>query len=123
MIDHIENLRRVRKLLLKSLEFEINYSEINEDLSQLKVLLKSGIIIYIKYNQFGEYGYQILYSRKRADWSRFDNYDDRWDVETRPHHLHERGNKVAQSSPMIGDPNKDVQKLVKYVRKKKIEEI
>ena len=43
--------------------------------------------------------------------------------ETRPHHLHERGNIVAQSSPMIGDPNKDIQKLVKYVRKKKMEEI
>ena len=48
--------------------------ELNESLSQLKIVLDSGIIIYIKYNQFGEYGYQIIHSRKKNDFSRFDNF-------------------------------------------------
>ena len=32
---------------------------------------------------------------------RFDNYDDRWDVKTRPHHFHKRGmQSVIDNKPV-----------------------
>ncbi len=53
---------------------------------------------------------------------RFDNFDDRWDVNTRPHHFHIRGLKSTIESPMLGEPNHDIPiilKLIQDYRKKK----
>jgi len=81
--------------------------------------LKSGVVIYIRYNEYGEYGYQIKYSPRKNDFLRFDNFDDRWDVSTKPHHFHQ-GNVKVISSPMSGDPNHDIPILVKFIKKDKI---
>ncbi|MHA1917045.1 MAG: toxin-antitoxin system TumE family protein [Candidatus Ranarchaeia archaeon] len=52
----------------------------------------------MRYNDFDEYSYQIMFSHKSLDRARFDNYDDKWKVSTRPHHFHPRNKKNAISS-------------------------
>ncbi len=107
MIPHISFLRKARVLIVDLLSDEIRSDELSENLSQLKVVLKSGIIIYIRYNEYGEYGYQIKFSPEKDDFLGFDNFDDRWDVSTKPDHFH-KGNVKVIASPMSGDPNHDI---------------
>ena len=116
MIDHLQFLREARVLILNLLNKQIIDIELNESLSQLKVFLDSGETIFIRYNRFGEYGYQIIHSRNKGDFSRFDNYDDQWNVSTRPHHFHIRGGEKVQVSPMNGTPGHDISILVDYIR-------
>jgi len=116
MIPHISFLREARSLFVNLLGDNIREDEINETISQLKITLKSGVILYVKYNEFGEYGYQIIHSPRKNDFSRFDNFDDRWDVSTKPHHLHERGNRNVVASFMIGKPTHDIPTLIKYIK-------
>ncbi|MEE9378210.1 MAG: DUF6516 family protein [Candidatus Lokiarchaeia archaeon] len=120
MISYISFLQKARALLIKTMNEKIKTDELNEDLSQLKIILKSGHVLYIRYNEFGEYGYQIIYSPKKNDFSRFDNFDDKWDVSTKPHHLHIKGNKNAIASPMKGTPDHDMPILVKFFNEGKI---
>ena len=61
MISHLLILRKARILLINFLSDKIKIDELSEDLSQLKITLKSGLILYIRYNVFGEYGYQIIF--------------------------------------------------------------
>jgi len=120
MISHISYLRKARSLLIDILSNDIKKDELDENFSQLKLILNSGIIIYIRYNEFGEYGYQIIYSPQKNDFSRFDNFDDKWDVATKPHHFHRKGNKYAIASPMLGNPTHDMPILIKYINEGKI---
>ena len=48
---------------------------------------------------------------------RFDNYDNVWDVPTRPHHFHIRGMESVIERPMIGIPEKDIPNLFKSIFK------
>ena len=121
MIPHISFLREARALFVNQLGDSIREDEIDETISQLKITLKSGVILYIKYNEFGEYGYQIIYSPRKNDFSRFDNFDDKWDVSTKPHHLHERGNRNVVASSMIGKPTHDIPILIKYIKEETIQ--
>ena len=73
-----------------------------------------GFRLYIRYNDYGEYSYQLIFSQKPNDRLRFDNYDNVWKVSTHPHHFHQRGEKNAIESPMTGDPNHDIPILIKY---------
>jgi len=54
---------------------------------------------------------------------RLDNYDDRWEVKTRPHHFHIRGMQSVIKSPRIDEPRQDIGKIFKIIfknlRKKK----
>jgi hypothetical protein len=49
---------------------------------------------------------------------RFDNYDDIWDVKTRPNHFHVRGMQSVIESPMRGMPDLDIPTLFKHFQKK-----
>ena len=120
MISHISYLRKARILLIDLLSNDVIKDELNESISQLKIVLNSGVTIYIRYNEFGEYGYQIIYSPQKDDFSRFDNFDDRWDVATKPHHFHKKGSRIAIASPMLGNPNHDMPILAKYLIEEKI---
>lgn len=119
MISHISLLQEARALIIKLLGESIRNDELNEAISQLRITLKSGLILYIKYNEFGEYGYQILYSPRKNDFARFDNFDDRWNVSTKPHHFHTRGNREVVVSSMKGNPAHDIPLLVNYIKKGK----
>ncbi|WP_371804106.1 toxin-antitoxin system TumE family protein [Candidatus Lokiarchaeum ossiferum] len=115
MIDHLAYLQKARTILLEILQNQIVEDEFHESISQLKLVLNSGVRVYIKYNQFGEYGYQILHSYEKNDFSRFDNFDDHWDVKSRPHHHHLKGGLEVIQSPMRGSPENDMPILVKYL--------
>ncbi|MHA1273429.1 MAG: toxin-antitoxin system TumE family protein [Promethearchaeota archaeon] len=120
MSDHILLLQRARKILINLLDIEIILEELDYHLSQLKIILKSGITIYIKYNEFEEYGYQIVFSPQKNDFSRFDNFDDRWNVSTKPHHFHDKNKNRVIESPMIGEPEHDMPILVNYIKNRNI---
>ena len=115
MINNLQFLQNARILLMELMNERIIEEELNVSHSQLKLFLDSGEIILIRYNQYGEYGYQIIHSRQKRDFSRFDNFDDKWDVKSRPHHYHLRGGKNVKSSPMTGNPKDDMPILVNYI--------
>jgi len=85
-------------------------------LARIRIILRDEIILYIQYNNYDEYSYSILFSQIVLDRCRFDNYDDRWKVSTRPHHFHPRFNKVGFQSPMNSDPEHDIPLLCNYVK-------
>ncbi|MFW9924830.1 MAG: DUF6516 family protein, partial [Candidatus Thorarchaeota archaeon] len=72
---------------------------------------------YIQFNDFNEYSYHIQFTQKTNDFLRDDNYDDHWDVPSKPHHFHPRGEKVAGKSPMLGIPEKDIPHLIEIIKK------
>ena len=79
----------------------------------IKITFFKGLVLYIRYNDYDEYSYQLIYSQKKLDRIRYDNYDDIWNVISKPHHFHPKGEKTAIESPMNGDPNYDVPILIK----------
>ena len=117
MLPNLQFLHQARLISVELLAHDLLDDELSETLSQLKLTLTSGVICYIRYNEYGEYGYQILHSQLKNDFSRFDNFDDRWEVSTKPHHLHPRKQKEAVKSPMIGNPSKDIPILIHYIKK------
>jgi len=50
------------------------------------------------------------------DRCRFDNYDDKWNVKTRPNHFHPRYDENGYNSPMTGNPSQDLQLLIKLIK-------
>lgn len=66
MIPYISFLRKSRVIIIDLLSDEIRSDELSENLSQLRIVLKSGIVIYIKYNEYREDEYQILDELKKA---------------------------------------------------------
>ena len=70
--------------------------------------LPDGSILFIRYNPYNEYSFNLIFSNIKYDRIRFDNFDDRWDVSSRPHHFHPRGTKYAFTSPMNGEPTHDI---------------
>lgn len=101
--------------LILKLANHIITAEINIILNELKITFKSGIILYIRYNDFDEYGYHLMYSSKSGDYVRFDNYDKNWDIDSRPHHFHLRYKKGVQISPMDGSPDNDASYLIEFL--------
>ncbi len=90
--------------------------EINARLKRVKYILLDATFVYIQYNNHGEYSYSIIYSPMDQDLCRFDNYDQHWDVISRPHHFHPQKIYDAQESPMKGDPQNDMQELCRFLR-------
>jgi hypothetical protein len=82
----------------------------------LKIVFNFKVGLNIRYNDFGEYSYSVIFTPNPDDHLRFDNYDYRWDVNTRPHHFHIRGLKSTIESPMVGDQNHDIPILLKIIQ-------
>ena len=78
---------------------------------RIKLILNDGVIVYLQYNNHDQYSYNIIFSNETLDRCRFDNYDDKWQVECKPHHFHPRLLKEAFFSPMSGNPTKDLEIL------------
>ncbi|MGC9781229.1 MAG: hypothetical protein HZR80_18450 [Candidatus Heimdallarchaeota archaeon] len=119
-----ENRILAREKLLYAREFLVNkfLSEIYEiilddDRPILTIKFRKGFILHIRYNDFGEYSYQILFSQKKFDRVRYDNYDDKWDVASKPDHLHPRNEQDAITSPMLGKSEKDIPLLIETIEK------
>lgn len=112
----LDNLIKAKDLIYLNLDNLINFSRILYDLERLEIETKDGLRIFIQYNNFNEYSYSIIFSQLKNDFCRYDNYDDRWKVKTRPHHFHLRWKKGVIDSPMTGDPNLDIPKLCKWIK-------
>lgn len=95
-------------IFLKSLKFEPKFARIS-------VILRDNVHLFIRYNNHDEYSYNILFSKVDLDRCRFDNFDARWDISSKPHHFHPRFSKEGIKSPMNGNPEHDIPKLIKLV--------
>lgn len=82
--------------------------DIDHSTNRLKLTVDNGIQVFIRYNNYGEYSYVIQFSLNKFDQIRYDNFDDTWDVSTKPHHCHSRYNEYVEESPFIGDPVSDM---------------
>ena len=102
-----------RRILLENLPLKIKNEYIDDERPVLKITFFKGLILYIRYNDYSEYSYQLIYSQKKYDRIRYDNYDDVWDVLSKPHHLHLIGEKNVIESPMNGNPEHDIPILIK----------
>ena len=112
-----------KDLFEQNLSNEIKTISINVDDKQLHIIFHDGIHVYIVYNDYEEYSYSIIFSKLELDRCRFDNYDNRWEVSTRPHHFHPRKTKEAIESPMKGSPRQDIKNLIELLKTGKLKEI
>ena len=114
-MDARKYLQLTRDILIKEYSSLVRELILHKDRPVLKVVFYDEIILYVRYNNYGEYTYCVIFSPNPDDQMRFDNYDDRWDVKTRPHHFHIRGMESVIDSPMIGDPKKDIPILIQNI--------
>lgn len=112
----LTKLRRASDILVSSLIEHYQSVELRENRYELLMTFKIGIRLYVRYNNFGEYGYNIIFSSIKYDRIRFDNFDDRWQVSTKPHHKHVRRTKNVVDSPMVGYPDQDMIHLVNEIK-------
>ncbi|OLS19234.1 MAG: hypothetical protein HeimC3_46650 [Candidatus Heimdallarchaeota archaeon LC_3] len=117
MGDPLSRLKECRSIIFDALKDDITEITIDSSVYQLKVVFSIGSILYIRFNEFDEYGYQLIYTKKKGDFIRFDNFDDKWEIKSKPNHYHTRYNGEIIESPMIGVPSKDMQKLIKIIKK------
>ena len=115
-MDTISKLINARRFIFQALQKEIINSELDHSIYQLKILFSQGTVLYIRYNKYDEYAYQVIFSKRKGDWIRYDNFDDIWSVSTKPHHFHSRYNKPIMESRMIGDPEHDMPKLIEFLK-------
>ena len=115
-MDSREYLDLARNLITQKYTRLIREVLLHKERPVLKVVFNFEVILYIRYNNFGEYSYSVVFSPNPDDQMRFDNYDDRWDVKTRPHHFHVRGLQSSIESPMLGDPNHDIPILLRMIQ-------
>ncbi|MHA1489932.1 MAG: hypothetical protein ACTSRI_09770 [Promethearchaeota archaeon] len=78
------------------------------------------LLLYVRYNDHNEYSYVIIYSKLELDRVRFDNYDDQWNVSTRPHHYHPHHSKNGFLSPMNGYHKHDIPVFCNLVKSGKL---
>ena len=103
-----QKLARARDLCVLHFGKMIVRSNINLNFERYTIELADGIRINIQYNNFDEYSYSVFFSAAKDDFCRFDDYDDKWKVTTKPHHLHPRWRKDVVGSNMVGDPEHDM---------------
>jgi len=106
--SYISKLKSSKLILEKELPRYIEKLFFEPKLTRIRIKFRDGIILYIQFNDFDEYAYSIIFSKIDLDRCRFDNYDDKWSVSSRPHHFHPRNKKAGFSSPMTGIPNHDI---------------
>ncbi|HMF31394.1 MAG TPA: hypothetical protein VKK79_08275 [Candidatus Lokiarchaeia archaeon] len=116
VIDGHTKLNIARKLLLKEFSTIIQNMIMEPKHPVLTIIFKDGFHLAVRYNDFGEYSYQLTFSQGPFDRILFDNYDNRWEVTTRPHHYHPRGQKSAQESIMKGNPRHDIPLLIPFIK-------
>ena len=120
MSSYEKKLKKAKHILESCLGNSIEDLLFQPKLSRIKIRLRNDHIVFVQYNDYDEYGYSILFSKMDLDRCRFDNYDDRWDVSTRPHHFHPRYKKEAILSNMDGSPEKDMPYFCSLINSGKI---
>ena len=115
-----EKLGKAYDILQELLQDSIYSIEMVLRLATIKITLRDGVKLFIRYNNYSEYSYSIILSSIEHDRVRFDNYDDRWNVSTHPHHFHPRYDKKGYSSSMTGIPEDDLSLLISLLRSQKL---
>jgi len=100
-----EKLISAKDILEQHLSNEISSLSIDFMYNQLHLVFLDGVHLYVVYNNHGQYSYSIIFSKLELDRCRFDNYDEHWNVSSRPHHFHPRKKKDAIESIMKGLPD------------------
>ncbi len=119
----LKQLDKVKLLLHQHLSILLKTINFEPKLARIHVMWRDNIQIFIRYNNYGEYSYSIIFSKAELDRSRYDNYFDRWDVISRPHHFHPRKKSDGVSSKMTVNPDNDIPFLCKLIKSGKIYEI
>ncbi|MHA2363548.1 MAG: hypothetical protein ACXAC7_06295 [Candidatus Hodarchaeales archaeon] len=123
MMDYERLILVAADSVRKELKSLIILEEIDIISGKIKINLSNGTIIYLRFNNYKQYTYVIQFSFRRLDRVRFDNFDDKWIVSTRPHHCHPLNRKDAIESIFTGDPEEDMPILGELVRSGKINDI
>ncbi len=114
-MDARNNLEVGCSLIIKNYNTLIRESILERDRPVFKVIFYNEVNLYIRYNNYEEYSYCVIFSPNPDDQMQFDNYDDIWDVKTRPHHFHIRGMQSVIDSLMNEEPNHDIPILLEYI--------
>lgn len=93
-ISALKRILLARKLLFDELSEAITDIHFDELLLRLTIRFKIGLTVYIQFNDFNEYSYHIQFTQKTNDFLRYDNYDDHWDVPSKPHHFHQEEKRL-----------------------------
>ena len=116
----IIKLERSKLILEKELSYSLENFYFEPKLARIRIEQRDGILLYIQYNNYNEYSYSIIFSKMLLDRCRFDNYDDKWNVSSRPNHFHPRYDKSGYSSPMNGDPDHDIILVLELIKSGKL---
>jgi hypothetical protein len=117
-MNGMEKIQDTFSRLDQYLKDEIILIEMLSSIARLKITLKDGTVLYIQFNDFDEYGYQIIFSEQDLDRVRFDNFDEKWNISTKPHHFHPRFQEDALKSPFVGIPIQDIPLLCELINSK-----
>ena len=115
-MNSIDKLRRARDILEAELATAMVSSELNVRLKRFRAVLRDGTTLYVQYNDHEEYSYSILYSLQEFDRIRFDNFDNIWNIPTKPHHVHPRYKENGEQSIMDGNPETDMRLLASLLK-------
>ena len=119
MLGH-EKLDAARVHLEDALGSNVMMLFFDDELIRLRAVLQDETSIIIYYNDHDQYSYSIIFSEKKEDRCRFDNFDKNWKVKTAPHHFHPRWTLEAFESPFLGDPDSDISGLCDLILKGKM---
>jgi len=119
-MSSLTKLMESKPILEKELSIYIKNLDFEPKLARIKITLRDGALLYVRYNNYNEYSYAIIYSKLELDRVRFDNYDDQWNVVTRPHHYHPRQCKNGFISPMNGNHKHDIPEFCNLIKSGKL---
>ena len=122
-MSSLKKLDKARLLLHQCLSIHLITLNFEPKLARIHAILRDNVQLFIRYNNYEEYSYSIVFSKTALDRCRYDNYDDRWEVPTRPHHFHPRKKLGAIQSKMRGNPEEDIPRLCELIISGKIYEI
>ena len=111
----IDKLHVAKRIMIREFSQDLLLTELSEEHFRLKIVLDTKERLYVRYNDYEEYSYQAHFSPQIEDFIRFDNFDDRWPVLSRPHHFHRKNGNVEKSS-MNGEPEHDIPLFCEVVR-------
>lgn len=120
MIPGFARATQAIELFIEKYPHQIISFDKHQILPRVKIVLEGNILLYIRYNDYGEYSYQLIFSNKTNDGISFDNYDEHWDIDTQPNHKHVRYEDKVIESPMCGDPDIDIPILVQEIEENQI---
>ena len=122
MLSGTIKLQLTQKLLVTLLPEYIQIITVDSNYGVIRLNLIDGTLLYLRFNNYNEYSYNVIFSSIVYDRIRFDNFDDNWAIKTRPHHFHPRFNKNGYESPMKGEPDHDITLLSEYIKKQILED-